>query len=129
MRISIAKDLAELKAAAEAGIIERAQQERARHATPGKDAVYLEKRREAERYLASGEPADLAGYNWLRREVGTTAPSAPELARLWIRLGDYWSREKGPEIEGREQAAKAAVRAATTPAEIEAAEALMSNPG
>lgn len=121
MKVSVRKDLSSLRAEAEAAVVALAQRERALHTTPGKDAIYLAKRQEAERYFAAGAPDDLAGYHWLPREAGTTAPTARELAELWIRLADFWGKEKGPEIEGREQAAKAAIRVATTPTEIQAA--------
>ena len=52
---------------------------------PGQEALYLEKRDEAVAYLdATPEPANLADYALLASEVGITAPTAYQLAQVWI---------------------------------------------
>lgn len=121
MRISVAKDLTPLKAAAEREIVARADNERAKYVTPKKDGIYITKREEGLRWIEAGQPEDLAGYRWIANEVGSTAPTAWQLVQLWINLNDLWLTEIGPAIEGLEMAAKKKLREATTPAGIEAA--------
>ncbi|WP_149589838.1 hypothetical protein [Tabrizicola flagellatus] len=59
---------------------------------PGQDALYLEKRAEALAYVReaemSGEPKDLADYPLIAGEVGITAPTAWQLAQIWLHLSD-----------------------------------------
>lgn len=63
---------------------------------PGQDALYLEKRAEAQAYVAEargrGEPATLADYPLLANEVGVTAPTAWMLAQLWLNRSDQFKR-------------------------------------
>ena len=51
--------------------------------------IYLAKEAEAVRYLAE-TPATLDGYPMLAAEVGITAPTAYELAQLWVNMSDLW---------------------------------------
>lgn len=55
----------------------------ARVITPGMDAVYAAKRAEAESFLAQPREPDLDAYPFLKAEVGLTAATARDLARLW----------------------------------------------
>ncbi len=52
---------------------------------PAQDAMYLEKRAEALAFLAEvPEPKTLADYPLIAGEVGLTAPTAYELAQIWL---------------------------------------------
>lgn len=63
---------------------------------PGQDALYLEKRAEAVAYVAEargrGEPPTLVDYPLLANEVGVTAPTAWNLAQLWLNRSDQFKR-------------------------------------
>jgi hypothetical protein len=123
LELTVQKDLARLRALAEVRISTAAKAARARYATSGKEAVYLEKRNEGLRWLEDGQPDDLAGYPWIRHEVGSTAPTAWHLVQVWIGLDDFWVRTKAPQIEGIEMRGKARLLAAASPAAIDAVEA------
>jgi hypothetical protein len=123
LELTVEKDLVPLRLLAEAGIATAAKTARARYATPGKEAVYVEKRSEGLRWLENGQPDDLAGYPWIRHEVGSTAPTAWHLVQIWIGLDDFWARTKAPQIEGIEMRGKARLLAAASPAAINAVEA------
>lgn len=62
----------------------------------GQDSLYLEKRAEAVAYVRlaerSGEPATLEDYPLLANEVGVTAPSAWQLAQIWLFRSDQFKR-------------------------------------
>ena len=119
MKVSVRKDLAPLKIAADQEITRRAAEARAVYASPDKAAIYLQKRDEAERWLASGEPEDLADFPFLAQEVTVTAPTTYQLASLWINLSMLWLNQIGPSIEGAEQRAKLAASQATKPADLD----------
>ncbi len=89
---------------------------------PGQDAIYLEKRAEAVRYVAADAPKDLTDFPLLAGEVGITAPDAWQLAQLWLHLSDAF-RAMGAATEHLRQRASAAVAAAQDFDAIEAAEA------
>jgi hypothetical protein len=62
---------------------------------PGQDALYLEKRAEAVAYVEAslgpaGEPATLDAFPFMVGEVGVTAPTAWQLAQLWLHLSDQF---------------------------------------
>lgn len=120
MKVSVVKNLDALIEDAIRRIDSAAHTERLQHITPNMDGIYLEKRREAQRYIADGSPSDLSEYPFLANEVGVTAPTAYELAQLWLNLDHLW-RHIAAEIENRRLSAKNAARAATNPAEVEAA--------
>lgn len=120
MKLSVTKDLAPLRAAAVAAILDLSARNRNAYATPGKDAVYLSKRDEAIRWVHDGSPADLADYPYLAAEVGVTEPTAHELAQTWLNLNALWVGILAPRIEGKEKMALRAIAQATTPAQIEA---------
>lgn len=56
----------------------------------GQDALYLEKRTEALAYVReadqAGEPATLTDYPLIEGEIGVTAPSAWQLAQVWLNM-------------------------------------------
>lgn len=63
---------------------------------PGQDALYLEKRAEAVAYVAAaregGEPETLADFPLLENETGITAPTAWQLAQLWLNRSAQFKR-------------------------------------
>ncbi|HEV8034391.1 hypothetical protein [Yoonia sp.] len=72
-----------------------ADEVRRRFVTPiaGQDMVYLRKEEEARRYLlADPEPATLADFPMLASEVGITAPTAFQLATIWLFMSGAWTR-------------------------------------
>lgn len=83
--------LARVKARALSRINEVSGSMRAQYVTviPGQEMIYLAKETEAARYLADPAP-DLAEYPMLSAEVGLTAPTAYELAQLWVNMSDLW---------------------------------------
>lgn len=69
-------------------------------AIPGQEMIYVEKEAEARAYLAQiPEPADLIDFPWLAQEVGVTAPSAYELAQVWLNMAANL-RVVGSALEG-----------------------------
>jgi hypothetical protein len=87
---------------------------------PGQDAIYEAKRQEAIAYLAeSPEPATLIEYPMIAAEVGTTAPTAHELAQLWLNMNVQW-KTIAATLESIRVPANASIDAATTTTEIEA---------
>jgi hypothetical protein len=120
MKVSVQKPMGPLKIAADQEITRRAADARAVYASPDKAAIYLEKRGEAERWMASGQPEDLADYPWMAQESGVTAPTSYQLASLWINLSMLWLTQAGPAIEGAEQRAKRDVSQALKPADLDA---------
>lgn len=61
---------------------------------PGQDALYLEKRAEAVAFVLAteqmGEPESLADFPLLAGEVGVTAPTAWQLAQIWLFRSDQF---------------------------------------
>lgn len=87
-------DRAAVRDAAVAAINRRAGEVRVLFATdiPAQQMIYQAKEAEARRYVAaSPEPATLDGYPWLAAEVGITAPTAMELAMLWLSMAGMWT--------------------------------------
>ncbi|MGO4854931.1 hypothetical protein [Phaeovulum sp. W22_SRMD_FR3] len=85
---------------------------------PGQDLVYAAKRAEAAAWLAADPPpADLSAFPWIAAEVGITAPTAAELAQIWLNLDALWQAE-GARIEALRQAALTTIAAAETAGEI-----------
>ena len=95
---------------------------------PGQEMIYSAKEEEAKAFNAiTPRPTDLSGFPFLEAEIGITAPSAQELADLWVQMAADW-RTIGPLLEQLRLGTIEAVRAATTVAEIEQAMAdLMSS--
>lgn len=88
---------------------------------PGQSMIYADKEKEAIAYLAADpEPDDLTGFYWLPKEVGVTAPTAYELAQIWVNMAALW-RSVGPEIEGLRMAFQNDLSAANTTASADAA--------
>ena len=88
---------------------------------PGQEMIYSAKEEEAKAFnVITPRPTDLSEFPFLDAEIGITAPSAQELADLWIQMAADW-RTIGPLLEQLRLGTIEAVRAATTPAEIEQA--------
>ena len=121
MKLSLNKDLAPLKAAAIALVDQQAGEVRSRYITvaPGQEMVYLEKRQEAERYIANPSiaPDDILH---LTREAALNGITVMDQAEIVLTMARQWKQVSGP-IEDMRLSAKKAIDAATTPAEIEAA--------
>lgn len=86
---------------------------------PGQGAVYQEKKAEARRYTDDPNP-DLANYPLLSAEVGLTAPTAQELATLWLTMDSAWV-VAAAQIEQARMTAKAALASATTKSDVDTA--------
>lgn len=103
-------------------IDEKADEVRARFATPGKHVIYDKKLQEARRYVeainSNNPPTNLKKFPYLRKEVGVTAPTPLELANLWITMNDSWD-EISPLIEEISLRGKYAVKSAKSQDEID----------
>jgi hypothetical protein len=86
-------------------------------ALPGQDLIYKAKEDEARAYLAAGEPEDLDGFPFLAAEVGVLAPTAGQVAQIWLNLGDHW-RAIAASLEGLRMAAVNALAAARSDDEM-----------
>lgn len=85
---------------------------------PGQEMVYMAKEIEARAYAAlPSPPPDLTDFPLLAAEVGITAPTASELAALWLGMAAAW-RAVAAQIEPLRLTANAAAAAATTPTEL-----------
>lgn len=84
----------------------------------GQESIYRIKYEEAVAYIAADpEPADLTDYIYMAKEVGVTAPTALELAQVYLNLDAQW-RALGALLEEIRIATIASIRAATTKEEI-----------
>lgn len=118
--IVLVKDLAPLRATALSRIDAAAEAALADHVGGGRiAAVHAAKLAEATRAVQAWAPAP-EDYPLLAAEAGITAPDIAAVAALVI-ARDGEARAALARIEPLRLAAKAAVRAATTPAAIEAA--------
>lgn len=91
---------------------------------PGQDMVYLEKRTEAIEFLAHSAPSQEL-FPMVYSEVGVTAPTAEQVAQVWLNMNDMW-RMVSMLIERETLKAANLVAAATTKAEIDTAMAEMT---
>lgn len=88
---------------------------------PGQEMLYLEKRSEALRYAAlPEEPDSLEDYPLIAAEVGITAPTAWQVAQIWLHQSAYLVSVAAA-LESARLGAVAAIEAARTPDEIDAA--------
>ena len=111
--------LADAQAAAEARIDEAAGRARARYitVTPGQEATYVEKGRQAEAYRAAGYPADLTSYPWIQAEVNATGKTPQQAADDILAQRDQWIA-LGAQIEELRIKGKSDIRSATTKAQV-----------
>ena len=90
---------------------------------PGQEMLYLRKEAEAVSYVAlNPEPSDLTDYPLMASEVGPglTAPTAYQLAQIWLYMSAQWKVAAG-QIETARLRAVYAVEAAASDAAIVAA--------
>lgn len=95
---------------------------RRRFITPivGQEMIYKEKEAEAKSYLVD-QPATLVDYPFIAAEVGVTAPTAYEVAQLYLNLATQW-RGVGSQLENLRLTAIGSIEMATTMDEIMDAE-------
>jgi len=89
---------------------------RARYITaiPGQEMIYLKKEEEARRYIAhEPEPSSLSDYPMIAAEIGITAPTAWQIAQIWIQMSALLSSTAAG-LEGLRLGTIAALDAATT---------------
>lgn len=86
---------------------------------PGQDAIYASKLEEARAYLADADPAT-ADYPLIWSEVGVTAPTAADVAQVFLNLNALW-KAAAAGIDGAYFGAQAAIMAASNGAEMQAA--------
>lgn len=91
---------------------------------PGQDAIYAAKEAEARAWQLDPAP-DPADYPLLSSEVGITAPTAAELATLWITKSAQWRSVAGA-LEAARMTAKANIAAATDIAGVDSALATLT---
>lgn len=84
---------------------------------PGQEMLYMAKEFEAIKYIASGT-TDLSEYPLIAAEVGITAPSAYELAQLWVNLGSVW-RSIAAQIENKRMSIISSISSSQTENDIE----------
>ena len=85
----------------------------------GQDMLYLRKEAEARAWLADPFP-DPAAYPLLVAEIGVTAPSAWEVAQIYLNQAALWIAVAAP-LETVRLTGVAAIEAAAAPDDIEAA--------
>jgi hypothetical protein len=121
MQLKLTKNLEPLREAAIANISVAAEQRRGAYITlgSGKAMVYMEKERQAELVMANPN-VDLAQIPLIVEEAEGTDETVFDAAVVILTMAQHW-RVVAPAIERSERQAKALVRGASTPAEIEAA--------
>jgi hypothetical protein len=128
MPIEMTRPLVQLKTEAERRVDELAGQTRLKYisTSPGQDATYTAKLKDAEAYIAAGYPENASAYKWIAAEATHTQMTTAQVADRIIASATLWITV-GAEIEGARQAAKVAIKAALTVAEIRAAEQLFKS--
>lgn len=89
----LSADLATAKAAAIAAVNLRIGNQRAAYITvaPGQEMIYQRKEAEAREYLSFlAEPATLTEFPLIAAEVGITAPTAAQVAQVWLNMAAAW---------------------------------------
>jgi hypothetical protein len=127
MPFEITRPLEQLQNEAQARIDALAGQARLKYisTSPGQDATYTAKLKDAEAYVAAGYPTDASAYKWIMTEATHTQMTPVQVANRIIAAANLWITV-GAEIEGARQAAKVAIKVATTVADIRAAEQLFN---
>lgn len=113
--------LDELKASLKGSVDGFAELQRRKYITPGSGQAmtYMQKADEARRYLAATDPVS-TDYPLLSAEIGITAPTVGEIATIVNAAFTQW-RQIGAAIEAARLGAKAAIDAARTAADAQAA--------
>lgn len=87
---------------------------------PGQDMIYLRKEEEGRRYLdLPVEPETLEQFPLIAAEVGITAPTAYQLAMIWVQLDSMWVGIAA-QLEQLRMTIGAQIQSASTFAEIDA---------
>lgn len=119
----LVEQMSETSRAAILRVNETVGQIRRRYITtiPGQEMVYQAKEAEAKDYVAlATAPAALDDFPLLAAEVGITAPTAYELAQLWLNMAAQW-RGIAAQLETLRLGTIGAMEDAETRAEIETA--------
>lgn len=120
--------LAEAKAQAEADIDAAATRARYRYISPNKDATYLNKSNELDRWIAAGRPAEPAPgtFPYIELEARETNASIAATGAIIEAARDAWL-QLDPLIEGIARGGKVEALAATTVGDAQAAAAAAVN--
>uniref|UniRef100_A4WS53 Uncharacterized protein n=1 Tax=Cereibacter sphaeroides (strain ATCC 17025 / ATH 2.4.3) TaxID=349102 RepID=A4WS53_CERS5 len=112
-----------LKAQAVWGINQVVGEVRKRYITPilGQEALYVKKEQQAREWVAAEAP-QIEDYKMIAREVGVTAPTADELAQIWLNMAAI-TEEAVSRLENIRMTAIYAIRSAAGAADVEAAKA------
>ncbi len=87
---------------------------------PGQDMIYLRKEEEGRRYLdLPEEPSTLDMFPLIAAEIGLTAPTAYQVAMIWVQLGSMWV-SIAAQMEALRMDLSAQIQSASTPVEIDA---------
>lgn len=86
---------------------------------PAQAMKYARKEADARAFLAADDP-DPADHPWIAAEVGITAPTAWEVAQVYVNLASLWT-EVACRYEPIRLRAGASIDAAASPADLEAA--------
>lgn len=92
---------------------------------PGQDMIYQAKEAEARAWVTADTP-DIADYPLLAAEIGITAPDADQLAQIWLNMATLW-RAAAAVLEALRLTVGAAIDAAQTPEDVEAALGALAN--
>lgn len=117
--------LSEARATGETLILALRAQARLTYITdiPGQEGIYISKRDEAKAYLqlvAASEEPDMAEFPLIASEIGVTAPTAYEVAQVFLNLNAMWTNAAAA-IDTAYFSAQIVIQAATTEAEVTAA--------
>lgn len=84
---------------------------------PGQEAIYIAKLEEARAWIAAADP-NIADYPLIGSEIGVTAPTAYEVAQIFLNLNALWVQVAAV-IDGACFAAEIAVQTATSADSVE----------
>lgn len=77
---------------------------------PGQEAVYLEKKRQAEDFIANS-PTDMTGYEYVEMEAIETGVTNLAAANLIVTTANLWNGLLSPQIEAKRIGSKAQLSA------------------
>lgn len=119
MAIGFDKPIADLCRAAGENIDAEAGRVRLKYITdaPGQQATYMSKLENAKAYVAAGYPNDASAFLWINAEAIAVGITTQEAADYIISTAAQWE-QIGATIEGARQAAKQALKTATTPGQV-----------
>ena len=124
---SHAKELAAAKQALSRLINDECRTVRALFVTdlPGQEMIYLQKEAEAAAFVADPDP-ELTDYPFIAAEVGATAPTAYEVAQVYLNLAVQW-RMIGAGLEQVRLGALGATEAATSKLELSGVQSMFAS--